>query len=382
VSRARPGLLVVRAGRVPLGRRFLFGDRRRAALTVLGVAASLVLVLLLGGVLAGAVDRVTYYVRTSPASVIVSQSGVRTMHMSTSSLAGDTVVRAQQVPGVAWASPIGFASGSVSGPGGRQLAYLVGYDSTTGRGGPGRLVAGGAPGPGEAVLDEMAAEQLGIGLGQQLTVLGGSFRAVGLSTGGTSITNTTVFVDAADFARLRGPVVSYVLVGTDDETSPDVVADRLMSSLPDVTAQTRAEFVASEARVVTDMSADLLVLMSGTGLLVAMAVLGLGMMTSTLSQLRDFAVLKALGSTGRRLVGAVVVQVLLTVGLGTSVAVATAVALSWALPAAVPEVQVLITPSAVARTALLALVVGLAAALWPLRRVARVDAATAFREAS
>src|SRR3546814_3079775 len=72
------------SGAVPAGRRLLFADRRRATLIVLGVAASLRLVLVLGGIFAGAVDRVTYYIRTSPAAVFVSQAEVRTMHMSAS----------------------------------------------------------------------------------------------------------------------------------------------------------------------------------------------------------------------------------------------------------------------------------------------------------
>lgn len=80
-----------------MGRRFLFADRRRATLTVLGVAASLLLVLVLGGIFAGAVDRVTYYIRTSPADVFVSQAGVRTMHMSASSLPADAPDRVAQV---------------------------------------------------------------------------------------------------------------------------------------------------------------------------------------------------------------------------------------------------------------------------------------------
>ena len=79
-----PGPLLI--GTVPVGRRFLFAEPRRAALTVLGVAASLLLVLLLGGIFAGAIERVTFYIRTSPASVFVSQEGVKTMHMSASAL--------------------------------------------------------------------------------------------------------------------------------------------------------------------------------------------------------------------------------------------------------------------------------------------------------
>ena len=108
-------------GHGPVGRRVLFADRRRGALTVAGVAAALLLVLVLDAVFAGALARVTYYIRTSPADVFVSQAGVRTMHMSASALPPDTANRAAAVPGVAWVAPIGYTSGAVGGPTGRQL---------------------------------------------------------------------------------------------------------------------------------------------------------------------------------------------------------------------------------------------------------------------
>ena len=365
---------------VPVGRRFGFADRRRATLTVLGVAASLLLVLVLGGIFAGAIDRVTSYIRSSPADVFVSQAGVRTMHMSASVLPAGTAARVAAVPGVTWVSPIGFASGSLAGPQGRQLTYLVGYDTTTGRGGPTRLVAGRPPRDDEAVLDERAATQLGIDLGTRFTVLGVPVTAVGFSSGGSSITNTTVFVAAAEFARIRGPHPAYLLVGTTPGDDAMTVADRVEQAVPGVTVQTREQFADSEARVVTDMSADLLKLMSSIGLLIALAVIALGLMTATLNRLRDFAVLKALGARTRLLVGAIAVQVGWTVLLGVAVATVAAVALAQALPVAAPAVDIVITPAAVARVTGLTLLVGLVAGLWPLRRVAALDAATAFRE--
>lgn len=367
-------------GAVPVGRRFLFADRRRATLTVLGVAASLLLVLVLGGIFAGAVDRVTYYIRTSPADVFVSQDGVRTMHMSASSLPADAPDRVAQVPGVAWAAPIAFASGSVAGPQGRQLTYLIGYDTQTGRGGPSTLTAGRLPGAGEAIIDEQAADRLGIALGDRFTVMGMPVRAVGFSTGGSSITNTTVFVDLAEFARIHDERVSYVLAGIDAGADPSTVIDRMQAEVDGVTVQSREQFAESEARIVTDMSADLLRLMSTIGLVIALAVIALGLMTATLNRLRDFAVLKALGARTPRLARAVAMQVLLTVVLASTVATTAALALAWLLPTAAPAVQISITATAVAQTTGAALLVGLVAALWPLRRIAALDAATAFRE--
>ena len=379
--RRRMTTLLHGGARVPVGRRFLFSERRRAGLTVLGVAAALLLVLVLRGIFAGAIDRVTAYIRTSPADVFVSQAGVKTMHMSTSTIPMAAVRRLAAVPGVAWASPIEFTSGSIAGPNGRQLSYLIGYDTTTVRGGPAHLAAGRAPRFGEAVVDQQAAEVLGIRLGGRVTVLGPQLRVVGFSTGGTSITNTTVFVTRSQFNAIhptRG--ASYVLVGTRPGTVPETVSQRIQTAVPSLTAQTREEFTASEARIVTDMSADLLKLMSTIGLLIALAVIALGLMTATLNRIRDYAVLKALGARTRGLVAAVTVQVLWTVTLATLVAGSLALLLAWLLPLAVPEVQINVTPGALAQTAAGAIAVGLVAALWPLRRVANVDAATAFRE--
>lgn len=57
--------------------------------------------------------------------------------------------------------------------------------------------------------------------------MGSSIRAVGSSTGGSSITNTTVFVDLTQFARIHDDRVSYVLVGIDPGADPGAVADQI-----------------------------------------------------------------------------------------------------------------------------------------------------------
>lgn len=375
----RPGSADASWARVPVGRRFLVSDRRRAVLTVLGVAASLLLVLLLGGIVAGAVERVTQYIRTSEADLFISQQGVRTMHMSVSDLPAEAVSEVAGVPGVRWAAPIGFSSGSVAGPGGRMLTYLIGYDVETTHGGP-RLAAGRAPGMGEAVMDEQAADILGVGLGDEATILGSVLRVVGMSTAGTSITNTTVYVSRQQFAALRGDRVSYILVRAVPDADRDQLAEAVRLALPGTTVQTREQFAESEARVVRDMSADLLTLMSTLGLVIALAVIALGLMSATLARLRDFAVLKALGCSTRRLVGAVIAQVLWTVGVAAASAAAVAALLGWLVPMVAPTVQIRVSGPDAARAAAEALVIGIAAALLPLHRIASIDAASAFRE--
>lgn len=367
---------------VPLARRVLFAERRRAALSVAGVAAALLLVLLLDGIFAGAMAANTYYVRTGPADVVVSQSGVRTMHMSTSVLPAGTLEAAREVAGVQWAAPIGFTTGIVANGTGRQLSYVIGYDTTSGRGGPRRLDSGSTPELGEAVLDRIAADQLGVTVGDTVQVIGTPLRVSGLATGGTSIVNTTTFVSRDQLTRLRRPATAYLLVKAEPGASAERVAAGLRVALPNVTVQTRTEFVASESRITRDMSADLLRIMTLLSFGIALAVTALTLLTVTLTRLRDYAVVKALGSSSLRLVRTVSAQAAWTVAAAVVVAVAAAELLSLLLSRLLPTVQVLVTTSSVGRTALWAAVVGVLAALGPLPRLARIDPATAFREAA
>ena len=368
-------------GRVPLARRTLFQDRRRAVLATVGIAASLLLVLLLDGVFAGDIDQSTAYLRSSPADVIVSQQGVRTMHMSESALTPQTVDVARRASGVAWAAGIRFTSTVVRSAGSESFTYVIGYDTATGLGGP-QLVAGRAPGAGEVVLDRVGADVLGVDVGAHVTVLGQAFVVSGLSSGGTSIINTTTFVPAETFTQQRGDAVSYVLVGARPDVDADTLARTLAATLPAATVQTRAEFVASEASITRDMSADILWIMSIIGFLIALAVVGLSLYSLTLAKLRDYAVVKALGAQNRRLALTVAAQALWSIGLG----LATALVLSWVVGAGIgrlsPVVEVVVEPASVLRAALGALLVGAIGAAIPLRRVARVDPASVFRRSS
>ena len=211
-------------------------------------------------------------------------------------------------------------------------------------------------------------------------MLGVPLRVTGLSSGGTSITNTTVYVSLSQFTAQRGPTVSYLLVKADRTVTPGALTGRLAGALPGTTAQTREQFTASESRIVTDMSADLLRLMSLIALLIALAVIALGLLTSTLARLRDYAVLKALGASTRRLAGTVAAQVVWTVALALAAATAMALLLAAALPTIAPTVQLLVTADSVARVGVAALVAGMIAAQLPLRRLSTIDAATAFQE--
>lgn len=368
--------------RVPLARRYLFGERRRAVLATAGVAVALLLVLVLDGIFAGAMRQVTAYIRTSPADVIVSQRGVRTMHMTTSALTAGTTSRAGAVDGVGWVAPIGFVSAVIGAEtGGRQLSYVIGF--TPGQpGGPHHLVSGQPPADGDAVIDQIAADQLGLHIGDQVRVLGAWLRVSGLADGGTSIVNTTTFVTADELDRIHGPTTSYLLVGARPGINSTALRNALAAALPDTTVQTRGEFARQEAAVVADMSADVMRIMAIIGLAIALAVVCLTLFTATLARLRDYGIIKALGAGSGRLAGIVIAQAAWTVALAVAGSVALALVVGRVVEAAAPAITIAIEPSSILRVAAGAAVIGAISALVPLRRVVAVDPASAFRRLS
>jgi len=367
--------------RVALARRTLFEDRRRAALAMAGVGSGLLMVLLMSAIFAGFTKQETAYIDASPADVVVSQAGVDTMQMSISTLTLESVPAVRQVPGVAWVEPLRQTTSTLTAPGNsaRLISYVFGFQSIDNRGGPRSLEAGRLPGLGEIVIDQAGASQLGVEIGDEVEVFGQTLVVSGLTTGLTSVANTTAFMTAAQYARATGPGVNYLLVGAEPGTSPEDLAERIAGAVANVTVQTRGQFSIQEARLVEDMYTDVIKTMTTIGFVIALALVALTLSAVTSSNIRAYGVVKALGATPARLTGVVATQAVWAVLGATAVATLVTYALSFLVDATVPNIEMVVEPRAVLSTLIGALVVGAPAALLPLRRVLRVDPASAFR---
>ncbi len=361
---------------VPIGRRNLFSERRRATLGVAGVGAALLLMLALDGIFAGAMRQVTRYIDTSGAGLFVSQRGVRTMHMSSSSIPLASVEEIRGLTGVRWADPILYDSGAILASGNRQLTYLIGYVPGR-RGGPATLVAGTEPGEGEIVLDDGAAATLGVDIGDRVKILRNSWRVSGLTTEMTNIINTVSYVPFDDFAAARGmnDVASYVLVGTQD--SAEALGDRIEAATG-LTAQSRERFSSQERQGIRDMSTDLMRIMTLAAFLIGIAVIGLTLYAATLSRLHEIGVIKALGGTSRRLGGIVLSQAAWTVGLALAAGWLAALGLGWVIERTGATMPLVVEAGSVARAAIGAALLAALGAVAPLIKVSRVDPASVF----
>ncbi len=169
--------------------------------------------------------------------------------------------------------------------------------------------------------------------------LGRSFRVVGQIAGTSSLASSIALVERGDLTgllRSEGSV-NYVLIRARDGIGPAELAARIERAVPGVTASTRAEFSRSERRLVGDMTTDIVRSMIFVGFVIGVAVTGLVAHSATLAQLRDYAVLRALGLRARRALALVLAQVGALVVLGFLLAVGLVELLGWLLPACRPR---------------------------------------------
>ena len=363
---------------VPVARRQLLFRKRRTFAGLLGIATALLLVLALKAIFAGMEGRLTAYIDRSGADVIVAQRGVQTMHMTESALPETVTREVSAVPGVARARPILYVPSTLERGEKRAIVYLIGDDSG---GAPIALTSGRRPGRGEIVLDRELARKLGAQVGANVAVLGRRFRVSGEVSGLTLISNSFAFVPRKDLARtLRSVgVVSYLLVETRPGTGAPALARRIDATVPGVTASTRQSFARSEKRLVGDMSTDIVRAMMLIGFVIGVAVAGLVAYSATLSQLHDYAVLRALGLRARRALALAVVQVAATVAGGFGFALVLVWLLARILPGLSPALALAIEPRDVFQVLVIAGLVALGAAAFPAIRVSRIDPASVFR---
>jgi putative ABC transport system permease protein len=364
--------------------RTLLQARGRLVLSVGGVALALALMLALDAIVGGTESRITAYIDHSEADIWVSQAGVRTMHMSASTLPAAVVEQVRAVPGVSSVTPILYVSTMIVVGQERVGAYVIGLPTDAASGVLWDVEGTAIPSPGGAIVDRGVAAEAGAGLGDRVTILGQPFTITGLSGGTTNLVSSVVVVPFADFARLRGgdQTVSYLLVRAKPHVLVSHLATVIGQQVPGVTVQTRQGFAAQERRLVRDMSTDLVSIMNLIGVVIGLAVMALTTYTAVLARRREYGVLKALGARNGHLYRAVLLQALLSIGLGLLVGLIFTAVVAILAPRVGTNLTLVVTVRSVLRVAATGLVVTGLAALLPIRQLATLDPAMVFRRVS
>lgn len=354
-------------------------NRARFALSVAGVALALMLVLILAGFRTGLLLQTTAYLRNSPGSLVVAQSGVRGFFGVSSMLPVGAAEEVGRIDPRARVIPILTQSGYVNLHGKRIYVFLIGSDPASG-GGPWRLAEGRQPQQGlEVVADRRLARQHGIRLGNTLEVGRLKFPVVGLSEGTASWMTSLVFIRRAALEELllTPDLVSFLLVTPPPGVDP-ATAQQQLRRLDGVDVWTKGEMIGADLRTFAPLFAPI-TLMTVIAFAVGVLLTGLVAYTDVIERRREHGVLKALGASVWRLYRQIGAQAAIVTTLGAAAGTVLAYGVAQLITGLRPQFLVSIDPSAL-RTALgLGSAMALLAALLPARIIAALPPSEVFR---
>jgi len=367
-----------------LARKNLLNQRARLVISIGGVAFAVALMILLRGLYLAYEHKVGDFYNAMDVNAWVVQKGSADMLHSYSVLPSSMESRLGRIDGVTQVIPymareLGFKLG------GRDVVlYVAGFEPAASEPGPGPLhMESGtrAIGDDDIIVDRVFAHRNDLRVGDHLRILGNDLRVAGISSGGDVVMFQYGFVTnhrASTLLQSKNLVNAYLLryaSGTDPATAAASVTkkfpDTLVKSVPDV--------VKENERIVKEGFLPVLGVLLVIGFCVGVAVIGLTIYSAVLEHRREYGVLKALGARPRQMLGVVAVQAIGAAAAGYVAGIVASLLAARAAEVWVPQFITRIQFTDVALVGVAALLMGLIAAVIPMRSIVSVDAAVVFR---
>jgi putative ABC transport system permease protein len=336
--------------------------RRRVLIAVVGTSLVFAITLLLTGLSNGFEVEADRLIHDLDADTWAVQKGAAGPFLGQVPFPAGTLDDVRAVNGVRRAEPMVFGRKSV----GRDSPKEVNVFGATGRGllRP-ELDSGRHPrARGEIVI----SSQLGYRVGEEIVLSGKRFDVVGRVNAWTAVAgvpNVMVSLEDAQEVVFAGmPIVSAIAVYGDPQAPPDGI-----EFIDNATAKDDLLRPLGNGTSAIKMVAFLL-------WIVAAAIVGSVIYVSTLERARDFAVRKATGTSSLSIVGDLACQaiVLSIAAAAVGVVLSTVIAPKFPLPVVVPSTAYVLLPGA-------AVLVGVIASGFGLRRAVTIDPALAFGSA-
>jgi putative ABC transport system permease protein len=359
----------------------LLRSRLRTLGSALAVGAAFALVIMFRAVWEGETEQLAVYLERAGADVWVMQAHVSNMHMASSFIAEGKRNEVARVPGVQSLAGILYLNTMVEAGDRQWFSYVVGLDEAGQMGGPWSVPQGRSHvGPGEAVIPETLALLTETEVGDEIQIADHRFTVVGLSAETFSATNPVTFVYAADLADLLSLTGydSYILVRSEPDVSPGLLAGRIREEVDGVEALPTPEFVENDLQLARQMGTEVIALMTMLCAALATLLVGFSLFIHTSHNRRELVILKTLGFSNRHVYGTVLSHAVVLTGVALAFAVSAVEVLAIVGPRLAPILSLSITARALLEIGVAGFAVALAATLMLARRVARVDPMSAF----
>jgi len=352
----------------------------RTVLSIGGIALCVVLMLFLLGVYRGVAEGSLEYIHQNEVDLWVLQRNATNILRCTSVLLPTHGRTLRNVPGVQAAAPVLLLLAAVGSNGEVATVYLAGYDPSTGKGGPPRIVQGRTvAADGEIVLDRAFALKHGYRLGDPVHIQGKELELVGISGGTNAFVVQYAFVTLACAQKIVGfPGLATCYLVTVGDSNRDSVATAIRTALSSVVVYDQRTFVANNTAELQAGFLTFIYTIAALGLVVLTTILSLLLSIHILERRREFAIMKVVGASGSFLSGLVLKQALVICGFGMVVALALFTPVVWLVERLSPEIAVATSAGQATTVAGLVVIVGLTSAMLVQQRLRRIYALEAF----
>lgn len=366
----------------------LLHDPARFLATAAGIGLSFVLVTVQLGLLAGFDRTISALIDHANADLWIVPVGTAAFD-DPAQLESTQRYAAATVEGVRRVTPmlVGFAEWRKPA-GGSTSVIVVGSDPATGVIEPWNLSSGkpyDLKAPDAVAIDASYAQQLGVSKRGDIARIEGLQARVAVITNGIRSFTTSPYVftplsQARAFLNADASRVSYLAVGLSRGTDAALVRERIARKLPNAEVLTSAEFRRRNVeRWLLETGAGI-ALLAGAGLAVVVGsvIMMQSLYTSVNDNRKEFATLRAMGSSKRFLVSVVACQAGICTLAGCALALignTGVIAIS-----AISSLPIQITPSLMLVLTAIAALMSSAAAFAAAAKVGRVDPAEVFAQ--
>lgn len=366
---------------VDVARKNLFQEKTRFVLMSGGVALSIMLILILNGFLAGMNRQVTAYLDNTPGELVATQKGLRNFLGANSIVPLSAESEIAEVPGVEKAIPVISRFVVLELHERKIFSLLVGFDPEKG-GGPWEMVRGNARiDDDEVIFDRVLAEKHDIQIGDRVKILGKEFKVIGFSGGTSSWMTGTFFItfDAASELLLLRDNGAFIFVSLKDPSNLASAKREIAKRVQDVSIVGKQEIVQNDFKLFAGIFSGPLRLMVIIAFFIGLMLVGLTIYTATVERAKEYGVLKAVGMRNPRLYLMVFKQAVISSVVGFVLGIGLSFAAIRIIGIVFPQFLILVDWRYIIQVSLVALLISLLASYIPVRVIARIDPAIAFR---
>lgn len=366
---------------VDIARRNLLEDKLRFAISSGGVALAILLILILNGFLAGMNRQISAYLDNTPADLVVSQKKVKNFLGTNSRVPLAAVSKIEKIKDVDKVTPL-FSSYAVLSPEGRrEFSLIIGFDPAKG-GGPWSLADGSSDiNNDQVIVDKVIADRHDLKLGDRIDILGKDFKIAGLSTGTSSWMTGSFFItfDAASRLLSAKDTAAFLLVTVKNKSKIGAVEKKIAADLQDLTVTDKQVRSDNDIAIYASVFNGPLRLMVVIAFLIGVMLVGATIYTATVERAREYGMLKAIGIRNKSLYLVVFEQALIASLAGFALGVGLSFVAIYIINSLLPQFLILIEPLYVGEVLGVSLLISITSSYVPVRAIARIDPAIAFR---